>query len=1385
MRPITFDEFDGGITDKDVPGRTNRYSICDNLLIDIDKKLIQRDGFDIYSSTAYQLVAGERVGRLVNFDQDSELLGFQNKKAYAIATGAWAEVQGPGGGSSTTRAFNYNNADSLFSEAQWQHHLIAAATRGSFTATINISTGYFTATANSVDNGFVVKLSTTGALPTGLMANVPYYVVQAITAGTDTFKLSETLGGSAISLSGTQSGTHTVTPQDCDPPVKIYRDNSNVIRLRTAGLPEWPTDTNPTDGGLADAITLANDIRTKMIAHFGANGATAGTPNNSSTGHHISHADLAAQASAVGASTAATTLATLITLLNTLRAQYSLHIADAQQEDPTPTANSTGYASKRKYHMKGAVSASPSEYPYDPFMQMTATANTRNQPLYLYRHYLNFSIQSPAWTIPSSATIADVLPYLNDLRDKWNWHTYASITHLNAAYWQGNDYFTYLGSHATSYARVETYTWAKIVPNYGPLIQLVTDLHTEFLAHRTNDMHIADDTVWAPPSGVDTTPDDFWEAITLLGWLAHGITYHALEADPYFCANGTLLQEDRTATTSAGSPSLSLDGVGGFAADKYKYMRVVPMVGTGGSPYIWTPYSDFTLGSLYNVTASDTATPCVITCASNFTTGFTSKRYALTSRHYHFGNASSQLFDHRDLARDWNELDFTLGSAASLQGFSDLAVRIAGYLKNHTKMFLTAQPATADSIASFNSKKYQKYYLTSDTSANSYDFCIHSGQDQTNYPVVVGFAGALYLSLNSASSSGNTAATQMAEDRFNTAPRAASFNYKAVYRYDYRVGTKYFTDRSAPSGAINTIGFVNEDYEGGTEKGKYYASLTSIKSHSNAANENWAHTDTTNFRKEIYRTKESGTRYYKCDIDVTYDSNGLYVSGTAGDITNATTTFSDYTSDTFLADQLELYSNDGSPENNKPPLATYVHRFRNVVFYVLGNKVYQSIPNDPDSVPSDFYEEFEEDILAVSSTKTVPIALGKEGIYRLTGGFDSLGRGSLSYDPIFSRTGTVSSQAVVQGDNGVFFAGKDGFYFTDGYQCMRVTDLPDTFKTLTSSAAKRNMIQGAYDSVNKRIYWTVQTSSGSNPDKIWILDLQFGIKPDATPITTLSKTSGFNPTAVTFLNGQLYYADGDGYVFVQTSGRNIDLVKNTGVAATSWDVETVRWDFKSCNYHYGTEAIRKYFTRVTSEFEQQDTNVSVDIVSDADKGRITSTLPVIRSRKLTDWGDSKLDWISSVYSAKAGDIVDEWRWFKGDGSLRANYRALEFKTAYCVIVNSGDMGTITIANVSGNVYSLTLTSKVATRKWPLYSVGYYVKIGTVEYPVTVRTSDSVARIDATGLTAPTAGVESDWELWGYPKNERIRFLSYSITTDLEDDNQTNSSGPVVTGGQNA
>lgn len=66
--------------------------------------------------------------------------------------------------------------------------------------------------SHGLPDGSTLRLSTTGALPTGLTAGTTYYVVNA---AANTFQLSATLGGTAINTSGSQSGTHTAIADLC------------------------------------------------------------------------------------------------------------------------------------------------------------------------------------------------------------------------------------------------------------------------------------------------------------------------------------------------------------------------------------------------------------------------------------------------------------------------------------------------------------------------------------------------------------------------------------------------------------------------------------------------------------------------------------------------------------------------------------------------------------------------------------------------------------------------------------------------------------------------------------------------------------------------------------------------------------------------------------------------------------------------------------------------------------------------------------------------------------------------------------------------------------------------------------------------------------------
>ena len=79
----------------------------------------------------------------------------------------------------------------------------------SSTVTITIaSPGVVSWTAHGLLAGSQVRLTTTGALPTGLAVDTTYFVIPV---DANSFQLATTQSGTAINTSGSQSGTHTMT----------------------------------------------------------------------------------------------------------------------------------------------------------------------------------------------------------------------------------------------------------------------------------------------------------------------------------------------------------------------------------------------------------------------------------------------------------------------------------------------------------------------------------------------------------------------------------------------------------------------------------------------------------------------------------------------------------------------------------------------------------------------------------------------------------------------------------------------------------------------------------------------------------------------------------------------------------------------------------------------------------------------------------------------------------------------------------------------------------------------------------------------------------------------------------------------------------------------
>lgn len=135
-------------------------------------------------------------------------------------SGAWGVAAWGADGTTTTAT---TSPLTIWNQANWGQDLVYGQRGGAmyyWSANVGLTPTTFTITIASpgvvtcgltavLTEGQGLVLSTTGALPTGLVPGVTYYVKNLTGSN---FQLSATAGGTAINTSGSQSGTHTVTP---------------------------------------------------------------------------------------------------------------------------------------------------------------------------------------------------------------------------------------------------------------------------------------------------------------------------------------------------------------------------------------------------------------------------------------------------------------------------------------------------------------------------------------------------------------------------------------------------------------------------------------------------------------------------------------------------------------------------------------------------------------------------------------------------------------------------------------------------------------------------------------------------------------------------------------------------------------------------------------------------------------------------------------------------------------------------------------------------------------------------------------------------------------------------------------------------------------------
>jgi hypothetical protein len=562
---------------------------------------------------------------------------------------------------------------------------------------------------------------------------------------------------------------------------------------------------------------------------------------------------------------------------------------------------------------------------------------------------------------------------------------------------------------------------------------------------------------------------------------------------------------------------------------------------------------------------------------------------------------------------------------------------------------------------------------------------------------------------------------------------AGSYTYKFVHEYTYTVGTVQFLD----IGPVREV-FVPTAGTVGTN------TITNIPVLSNGSALNY---DTANVKIGIYRNVLDGATWYK-----------------VAEVTNGTTSYVDTTTDTALQNNQLLYTEGGVVENDPPPLAKLVHVVEGVALYACikegaqkhNNRVRQSIPGDIDSCPIDFVTDIDADIVGMSSANGIPVLLCSQGVFRLDGRYDELGRGSMVAQRISDTATCISSQSVVQTLEGVFWWGKDKIYFTDGQRVIPLNDdWPTTHALYTSAADKKRRIVGRYDSVNRRIWWSVQGGVIDN-DACIVLDLNWPLTDQSSFTRMGNGSESWAPTAIEFKDGNLVRGDRRGFLFQHDDGLRTDPLVDMAKTPDDWITEAIIFDYESCATNFGNNFVRKFIPRVSAQF-RNETNISVQIISNNDDGRQYGYLKPIRFKGNFTWGDPDVLWGDPLLTWNFSGLIEEQRRFPAKG-LRCSYKSIRMTNAYVPIYSS-----IIRENCSIDSFNKTATL-LNGDKWPESVSDLKISFANDwgrEFSIVERLSDTVLQYeDNPNLSVDSA--DSDWEIRGVPKGEVFHLVAFTL-----------------------
>lgn len=610
-------------------------------------------------------------------------------------------------------------------------------------------------------------------------------------------------------------------------------------------------------------------------------------------------------------------------------------------------------------------------------------------------------------------------------------------------------------------------------------------------------------------------------------------------------------------------------------------------------------------------------------------------------------------------------------------------------------------------------------------------------------------------------------------------PTIASYSYALHYFYQYMRYDGVIFDVEGPPlllGPVQTEtitpAYQTVDPNGGPALSVAASSLTitNIPALQNGGQDNY---DINNVQIKIFRTIDAGSTFFQ---------SGLISNGTSQFIDTLPDTVNPLLPATLaILSQPTLYTTGGVVNFDPAPISKYITVLNNTPYFAgiidtgqtFLNRIRQGIQNQIDSAPGSFFIDLPDTITGISFTRNLLIGFCANSTYQVTGAFNSLGQGQLNYQAISDTIGCVSSESIVRTDVGIFFAGTDGFYYTDGFQVIKLSsEFNNTYLTLISNTKQKAAIYGCYDRYLRRVWWSTQPNlSDYSPTQSYIFHINYGVTANGV-FTTASNGDSYRPSSMIFFQGKQIRGDQRGYLFYHSPLVKTDPQVNIQTSPLTWNTLYIPYNYASCALDFGTTFNRKWLTRMSFQSKNIG-NVAVQVTSVSDTGRVPPLkLSPIWFHSNLSWGDPSLIWGNPKLIWDDRTEIDMWRRFPAT-QLRADYKQITMTPAKIGVYRYQDYPVGAAASIQPNgdgtatVGLLTPPSNTALI-WPTDVVGYTFSQQsdnfTAEYPITSLINASNFLVSDPANALPS--IQSAWVIRGILKQQKVSITSYVIHYSL-------------------